>query len=78
MSPSCILHKAIILNFALAFKSKDAKLALMNAAYSKTRQDYVYYCDLLRDENAAMYEWIDRIPLKGWCSMLMKNGGLGI
>ena len=60
----CIRH--IVSNFALAFKSKDAKRALMNAAYSKTRREYVYYRGLLRDENPAMCDWIDRIPIEKW------------
>ena len=38
----------------------------MNAAYSKTRRECMYYLGLLRDENPAMCEWINRIPIEKW------------
>ena len=60
----CIRH--IVSNFAVTFKSKDAKRALMNAAYAKTHQEYLYYRSLLRGENPAMCEWIDRISIEKW------------
>ena len=60
----CISH--IVSNFAVIFKSKDAKRALMNAVYAKTHQEYLYYHSLLRDENPAVCEGIDRISIKKW------------
>ena len=60
----CIRH--IASNFAVVFKSKDAKRALINAAYAKTHREYLYYRGLLRDENPAMCEWIDRISIEKW------------
>ena len=58
----CIRH--IISNFVVTFKSKDAKRALMNATYAKTHREYLYYHGLLKDENLAICEWIDRISIK--------------
>ena len=60
----CIRH--IASNFALQFKNKDARRALVNAAYAKTHREFVYYYGLLRDENPAMCAWIDRIPKEKW------------
>ena len=60
----CIHH--IISNFALTFKSKDAKRALMNAAYAKTCLEFLYYYGLLRDENPVMCSWIDKISQEKW------------
>ena len=58
----CICH--IISNFAVIFKRKYAKKAMMNATYAKTHREYVYYHDLLRDENLVMYKWIDKISIE--------------
>ena len=38
----------------------------MNVAYVKTHREYLYYCDLLRDKNPTMCEWIDRISIEKW------------
>ena len=38
----------------------------MNAVYSKTRRKYLSYDGLLRYENRAMCEWINKIPIKKW------------
>ena len=62
---TCYIHH-VVSNFVVTFKSKTAKQALMNAAYAKTRWEYLYYHGLLRDENPTMCEWIDRISIEKW------------
>lgn len=58
----CARH--IAANFALNFKSKDARKILMNAAYAKTEEEHQYYMDILRKEDPAMVDWCDKIGLE--------------
>ncbi|MED6144534.1 hypothetical protein PIB30_016381 [Stylosanthes scabra] len=48
----CTRHVAT--NFALKFKSVDAKKLLMNAAYAKNKVDFNYWHGLLEAENPVM------------------------
>ncbi|XP_057738164.1 uncharacterized protein LOC130955342 isoform X1 [Arachis stenosperma] len=60
----CIRHLAA--NFALNFKSKDARRALVNAAYAKTGFEFQYYFELMKSENSEMCTWANRCPLELW------------
>ena len=68
----CICH--IASNFALQFKSKDACRALLHTAYTKTHQEFAYYYGLLRDENPAIWAWVNRIPKKKKWTQYYDNG----
>ncbi|KAL4343672.1 hypothetical protein AHAS_Ahas11G0101800 [Arachis hypogaea] len=67
----CVRH--IASNFALSYKSKEARSILVNAAYAKTEEDHRYYMDILRKEDPAMVEWCDRIGLELWTQY--RDGG---
>ncbi|XP_025617139.1 uncharacterized protein [Arachis hypogaea] len=67
----CVRH--IATNFALSYKSKEARRILVNAAYAKTEEDHRYYMDILRKEDPAMVEWCDRIGLELWTQY--RDGG---
>ncbi|XP_057758259.1 uncharacterized protein LOC130978852 [Arachis stenosperma] len=60
----CIRHVAA--NFALTFKGKDARRLLVNAAYAKTEVEFDYWFDILRSENPAMCDWVNRIEYSLW------------
>ncbi|XP_015939615.1 uncharacterized protein LOC107465137 [Arachis duranensis] len=47
----CIRH--VVANFALTFKSKEARRLLVNAAYAKTEVEFHYWFDILRSEDPA-------------------------
>ncbi|RYR29219.1 hypothetical protein Ahy_B01g053566 isoform E [Arachis hypogaea] len=67
----CARH--IAANFALNFKSKDARKILVNAAYAKSEQEHQYYMEILRSEDPAMVEWCSRIGLGLWTQY--RDGG---
>ncbi|XP_016172742.1 uncharacterized protein LOC107615149 [Arachis ipaensis] len=67
----CVRH--IAANFALSYKSKEARRILVNAVYAKTEEDHRYYMDILRKEDPAMVEWCDRIGLELWTQY--RDGG---
>ncbi|XP_025648155.1 uncharacterized protein [Arachis hypogaea] len=58
----CARH--IAANFALNFKSKDARKILVNAAYAKSEQEHQYYMEILRSEDPAMVDWCNWIGLE--------------
>ncbi|XP_025611916.1 uncharacterized protein [Arachis hypogaea] len=45
---------------------KDARRLLMNAAYAKTEVEFDYWFDILRSEDPAMCEWVNRIEYSLW------------
>ncbi|XP_057758234.1 uncharacterized protein LOC130978425 [Arachis stenosperma] len=44
-------------NFGLSFKDQDARQLLVNAAYTKTKAEFDYWFDIMRNENPTMCDW---------------------
>ncbi|XP_015931696.1 uncharacterized protein LOC107458014 [Arachis duranensis] len=63
----CIRHVAA--NFALTFKGKDARRLLVNAAYTKTEVEFYYWFDILRSEDPAMCDSVNRIEYSLWTQL---------
>lgn len=63
----CIRH--IASNFALKFKDKEAKRALINAAYSKTQAEFDHYYGLVVSFKPEYDAWVKRIPLAKWTQL---------
>ncbi|XP_015972038.1 uncharacterized protein LOC107495403 [Arachis duranensis] len=67
----CIWHVAT--NFALTFKGQDARRWLVNAAYAKTEAEFDYWFDIMRTENSALCDWVNRMEYERWTQH--KDGG---
>ncbi|XP_015940648.1 uncharacterized protein LOC107466174 [Arachis duranensis] len=60
----CIRHVAA--NFSLSFNGQDVRRMLVNATYAKTEAEFDYLFDIMRTENPAMCDWVNRMEYDKW------------